>query len=501
MAPTLEQEVKSDPEMKRRYVTVRRYARTLLGGIHHVCTNDFRTPGGAVVWTAHGLQHSQSLVHILDDLAKLPSVQNANISLEEKCALLCAAWLHDVGMFLCHPDFPNLAVQRKYHGRIARTMLAHMPHRSCLPSAFLNQIAEICELHQAKTSRILLSSPTTTLLGNLLLMADALDIGWRRTSKAKEGGAVLDMIRNTTTISETSAIEWWVNDCISNTNIDARPDNTLEVTATVVKKQLRKWKEIATHQRSTLRAGDEETLLGHLYMSLHQYLDRNHVGAIRQRGGRWCYMIKKVGVALKMDGKLYHQADLRYGQPRSYHKARQLWSEQLSTCDLSVIRTDLQEVKSAVAANQIYLFVHDGMSDTIRYLHNDVILQLNRQTDHHSYIMQKQRIQRKCGIIGHVAFCALITAVEDLREDPRRCYEREDGGLKLHSLMFSPLVKVKDRSLWGVIMVNREETGDPGVPRLDTYRLRDARKFGRITRKHEGAIVAALERYSKPYLD
>lgn len=499
MAPTLFEQVEIKSPWSNIYREVKKYAKTLLGGIHHICTNDFRTPSGAVIWTAHGVRHSEALENRLAELIQLPSIKEANVTVAEICALRCAAWLHDVGMFIRHPDYPDLNVQRKYHGRLARTMLANMKNHPVVPAELSNQIAEICELHQAKTGKIMVPSDRTTLLGNLLLMADSLDIGQHRTSEAEEGGAVLNMIRSTTTLSETSAIEWWVNDCISNTEVSVTDHNAIDVTVTVEHEQLKKWKKQATHNRSTLKEGDELTLLAHLNDILNRYLMKEHIEAIRARGGKWKDIIDitQINLKLRKEGQVQVVSNLPTSEIRSYRKARQLWAEQLSSYGLnSMIRIKLNEIKSSVRADAVYLFVFDGLSDTIKYLHNRDFKEINNMGDDYEYIMRKQRIQRKCGIIGHVAFCGLVTAVEDLEQDPRRCFEREDYELGLHSVMFYPLIR-NENFLWGVVMVNRKKHSKAG----STFRAANITDFRSVMNSYEEQIIAALEEYAKPYLD
>ena len=501
----LENDLEADPDLMLCYKEIRKYGETLLGGIHHICTNDYRTPAGAIVWTDHGVDHSLSVIAILKTLLELQSVKEANLSVEDKCALLCAAWLHDIGMFLRHPDFQSLNDQRKYHSRLARTMLDYIPDRPTkLTSKLSNQISEICELHQTKTKEINYASPRTTLLGNLLLIADALDIGWHRTSKAREGGPVVNMIRSTTDLSESSAIEWWVNDCISNVLI-VSSGNDLNVTFTVEKEQLTQWMRDATHHPDrSLSQTAELTLLAHIKDALCRYLKQEHLAAVQHRGeevrerdNNFKDIINDIQIVLNYEGVTYLENYFTESVALRYSKMKQLWAKQLSDCTLNGgINDNLNAIKKSVRADAVYLFLFDRLSDTIMYLLSEASIDIIGQKTRIQNILRKQRIQRKCGIIGHVAFCGLVTIVDDLENDPRRCYQREDDKLGLHSVMFHPLIR--GDHLWAVVMVNRKKEHSV-VNR--TFRKEDIEILSKMVLEKQDFIIDALDNFSKPYTD
>jgi hypothetical protein len=129
------------------------------------------------------------------------------------------------------------------------------------------------------------------------------------------------------------------------------------------------------------------------------------------------------------------------------------------------------------------------MSGALKYLYNPVIKSINGQTDGALDIMRKQRIKNKSGIIGHVAFCGLATAVQRLDGDPRRCYAYEDKELGLNSVMFCPLADTNDDA-WGVIMVNRLA----GI-----FRYNEVDRLETVVNKYNGYIIRVLKKYSMPY--
>jgi hypothetical protein len=162
----------------------------------------------------------------------------------------------------------------------------------------------------------------------------------------------------------------------------------------------------------------------------------------------------------------------------------------------------LSEIRTAVHADDVFLFVFDYASGAIRYLSNDGIVALNRgngaghEAGEQREAMAHQRIPPKVGIIGHMAFCGSPQLVESLDQDPRRCLADDDMLLGLNSVMFYPLVQ--DTFLWGVVMVNRRgaASGSFAAGQAQTFRQTDFSTYRRVAEAHQQPVIEMLQRFS-----
>jgi hypothetical protein len=491
MPTKLQDDVRAKSEFEECRKEVQDYASTLLGGISHICTNDFRGHEGAIIWTDHGPKHSERIIELLNVLFDLQKVKARNISVEEKCALLCAAYLHDVGMFVRHPNFPDLDVQRKYHGMVARYLVPYIPlqtHKRDLKKRLTNMrsmIAEICELHQASTGCVkVAASENSGLLGNLLLLADALDISKKRVD---EGLPLKSMVENFTTISPMSDAEWWVNSSVEALTIDVGSGKTLHVKVTASAEALREWYGRARPNWNQKMP----VLVTGLRDYIKRYLDV-HWSAVKKRKDA-DNPIQKLVINMWLGGecwddKLLPREILPYDEPQKF------MVDHLNACVSSnAVLGPLRRVMKAAKADHVYLFVYDAMEDAIRYVANDAVARANwgtpRVREKKAQVMSRQRVPNKHGIIGHVAYCGIAEDVEDLGRDPRRCLAAEDKNLGLRAVMFYPLIA--KNQLYGVVMVNKTK---------GHYTTSQVKTFKRAVEGQRKRIVKVLNDCSQPYM-
>lgn len=491
------------------YLCVRDFARQFLGRVHHICTNDFLSRTGAVVWTDHGLQHSIRIWKHISALLQLESCKH--VTIENKYALACAALLHDVGMFFRHPDFLDLAVQRKYHGKVARyvlptvesyidrTLESRSELKSCREGGvqvfqeIKNLVAEICELHQSKVKQLKFSKDgeKACILGNLLLMADALDVCQDRV---RSGKSVLDLVESATGISRMSSDQWWVNDCVKETRVVPQSGtNDFLVSVQISRPALQEWYRKATGAKRGPTSQNAHTLVHHLHDYLERYLGEHRDAAQERKADQF----GNISWEFSLQGNVL-VSDTAADAP--YAKVGQIWTDHLADYGLdALVTTHLEPMKNGLDADGVYLFVFDAPSDSIRYLPGQAIFTMNALHDKARRALHKQRIPNKCGIIGHVAYCGTPALVRNLEYDPRRCYSDEDKHIGLGSVIFSPIVdETTDRTtgkttrtLWAVVMANRK------ICRGNTkFSENDRDKLNSLMSIHVQPIATHLKQFS-----
>jgi len=466
-----------------KYEDIRKYAQELLGGVHHICTNDFSSSVGAIIWTDHGIGHSSRIIEYLDKLIHLNAVENENITSYDKFVLLSAVWLHDVGMFLRHPDIPDLYTQRIYHSRIARCFLRQIWPNSAM--SIKNRIAEICELHQTKTKSMRHASSKinkkVNLLGNLLLLADALDVCKDRVSR--EAKVISRIVEEVAKIDEHSAAEWWVNNCVTKTSIEIENGDILKIDFNIDKDLLKEWKK--RRDERPVSTEEEKTLFSHLKNYLYHYVKKYHWRKIKENRDFMAIRDIKINISPAI---ITPDKDII-----DYKKIQEIWIDHLSDYQFTEIRNDLTTIRNTTPADAIYIFVFDKTTETIRYIANQTILEVNGENrdDYNKILhtMRRQKIPHKWGIIGYVSYCGLVEFIEDVDLDPRQCYREEDEILKLCSVMFFPLAR--DNKLWGIIMVNRK--------RGTTFRQDDLNNFKNVMEQKKENVIKALQKYAAPY--
>lgn len=462
-------------------------ANKILGGVNHICVNDFNGSDGAIIWTDHGEGHSVRIIGFLNELVNLKSVKNTLIKDDDKFCLLCAVWFHDVGMFVRHPEFPDLDTQRKYHGKVARNILKHVWDKinwtgieidQSKKNELRNKVADICELHQSNTGLKGVIKEKTNLLGGLLLLADALDICKERVSGDAE--LITNILKDIGSINQNSSSEWWINQCVNSpVDIDIEDGGTkISLKFKINQDYLRQW----CLKNDVIWSEQKKMFLNRYINSfLQRYIKYNHFGVLRKRK---CNIIsniqKNVEIIICCDSKISKAKDFI-----AYNDIHYVWVDDLLDGDLIKSENILSEIKERLKAKHIYLFLFDQKNRMIRYLANEN-LEKRINSDRGLKVLsclRRQKIPLKWGIIGHVSFCALKEIVPSVKNDPRVFGPKEDKVLELESLIFYPLVVKME--LWGVIMANRDQ---------NEFNKRDLIDFDKLIKenKYSNKIVEEL---------
>lgn len=441
---------------KKQYDEIKRYAKSILGRIHHICTNDYSNKDNVLVFTDHGTDHSERIIKYLNQLLTILRAK-LELNQEEQFVLLCAAWLHDVGMFIRNPDFPDANTQRKYHGRVARSVIRDISEKINFDRKdLITAIAEVSELHQTKIKKLdvldsaLISLQRRNDLGSLLLLADAIDI----CSKRVQTDEVSIIKHHYSKINSSSVAEWWINDCISEA-----PEIELKTNILVIKYKLKpNYLNGKFYQKKILEK--------YIASFLQQYIVFDHYNFIKQNRNFNYFdgVVPELTINRSSNG-----AGILMDPP--YNTQSKLWVDHFIDYKNDSLHKYLSEIKSAVNAHDVYLFVYDDVRNVIRYLVIPDYLEINdnlrnpldsiENKNKKLRLLYNCRIPPKWGIIGHVYYCALEEYVETIKDDPRTLHDKSDEAMKLDSVLFYPLIDNKE--LYAVVMVNRWNSIDKEI--------------------------------------
>ena len=506
----------SDAEKKYSdaYKNIKSFASRLLGNINHICTNDFRNPTGADVYTDHGVNHSKRILPHLDNLLKLVvSKYQITLHLKHRFALICAVWLHDVGMFFRHPDYPDLTIQRKYHGRLARIALRQLSNeerKGVIKDDVENMIAEICELHQSNVKLNTMTDEHTSLLGDILLLADAFDISIQRTIKAEDRGAVLKMLEGTTKISHTSIIEWWINSCIEDSI--STFDNNLILKFKISVEGINQWLAPRSLNYENINGETKKKILRNIALVLKRYINNGHLAKLRYKGNQpRLPLIKIEDIKIKLldyntEQKQYQEASIDHYIENKHHilpydKIQYIRTDMLYNYNMVTIMKNFNHIKTKYGADTVELFLFDDKSKKIKYMFNKYTDKINGLSNDRTNDRKYAKICSKTGIIGHVSYCGIKDLVNNVSEDPRHniIVKSEEQYL---SIMLYPIIEKIDKNgksktvQWGVLMAGKDRHAGPHY-----FKEKEFKNFCTYSKRISNNIICALKKCNKPYFD
>ena len=153
---------------------------------------DLKAPDVSPFYTDHGVEHSERILNILDRMT-----ESIKLEIFEIFPLLCAVWLHDIGMFVGHVEGESYEKTRNMHHLRSIEYIKTETEAERLPldKWQLSNVLDICRAHRSKVKFeeepiIPKKRPYNEgfirlqLLASLLRFADACDIDNSRAPEA-----------------------------------------------------------------------------------------------------------------------------------------------------------------------------------------------------------------------------------------------------------------------------------------------------------------------------
>lgn len=458
----IEDEIKNT-KFWNKYVSIVKHCTTsFLGSQIHIAVNRMEKDSSDL-WTDHGPDHAYHVLKIVDELYNRFKSDWLITDKEHFFILISSVWCHDLGMFGKRLFF-SINEQRQYHGRLSGNILYAMKYhldkefiqnRKKLTTNEINKIALVCATHQSNCSLgILNHKRKLLLLGSILRLADALDIGIHRATY--EFYNYFNELYGKP--SNSSNFEWIVNRLLTR--------NAIEVNETEIKynieipEQFRD--DLKNHKISNYRqefSKDEFEIYESKFVDvLKRYIKfylLDHIISIEKQINppelKWLKRFKQFSLIINGEGNSF---DIELKNRKKYqnilNKKKKFWMNMVNI-DKNIANR-LKKIRCGASIENLYLFLFDFESNQLQLWASQDFYEDDNNDDYFRDL-QKIRIPIKCGIVGYVAWSGINESVSQLRYDWRETYGTDDEKLELEHIQFRNLIS-KDREIYGVILFN-----------------------------------------------
>jgi hypothetical protein len=407
--------------------------------------------------------------------------------------LACACLVHDLGMLktwlswnVVHDD----EYQRKIHGRLARVYLhaeKHDDNLGHLKDDDIAIISDICELHQDAVDRRQLRlvdshnghgrnvfEKATLLLGDILMLADALDFHKERS----------DNITEPNSLPPLANFEHGINKFVASVSLELEKQIfTVTFKCLPALKRGRKWQYVK---------------MAEIYF--RTYLQRQHIKKL--------YISSKVRVhktgdkydrapfklAINLIDNMTNETMASHGKIVDLNKTItwkpiKVWRDAFD--DLKAnnevvreIRNIFDEVTDRLNTKHggVLILVHDEASDTLRYcmpenLEKFICGKFNYDNLKGEFKEFRREIRKasqslKCGISGYAYYCNCINVVKkdvSWKKDPRNNEMPGDKYFEgCNSLVSFPIPSPQNDGVCGIcVVLSSEDVPDSSVSRIE----------------------------------